>query len=246
MRAITPEEAAFIRSRVIFEDAAILAFDKPAGLSSQGGRIAAATLDDLLAAFAKPNGKRPRLVHRLDRDTSGVILAAKTQPAAAFLGRALMGRRVKKTYLAIVAPGAPSPGDGRIEAPLRRVAIGRDVHMETCAADHSDAESAVTGYRTLAAGDEAALMELRPHTGRMHQLRVHMASVGRPIAGDSRYGGALMLGGAAVPRLMLHARALSFPHPDGGERTIEAPVPADMAAMLQRLGLAASALAVAG
>ncbi len=245
-RPITPEEAAFIRGRVIFEDAAILAFDKPAGLSSQGGRIAAATLDDLLAAFARPNGKRPRLVHRLDRDTSGVILAAKTQPAAAFLGRALMGRRVKKTYLAIAAPGAPNPRDGRIEAPLRRVAIGREVHMETCAADHPDAESAVTGYRTLAAGDEAALMELRPHTGRMHQLRVHMASLGRPIAGDSRYGGALMLGGAAVPRLMLHARALSFPHPDGGERTIEAPVPTDLAGVLERLGLAASALAVAG
>ena len=87
-------------------------------------------------------------------------------------------------------------------------------------------------------GDEAALMELRPHTGRMHQLRVHMASLGRPIAGDSRYGGALMLGGAAVPRLMLHARSISFPHPDGGERTIAAPVPADMAAMLGRLGLA--------
>jgi tRNA pseudouridine32 synthase/23S rRNA pseudouridine746 synthase len=245
-RPITPEDAAFIRGRVIFEDAAILAFDKPAGLSSQGGRIAAATLDDMLAAFAKPNGKRPRLVHRLDRDTSGVILAAKTQPAAAFLGRALMGRRVKKTYLAMVAPGAPSPRDGRVEATLRRVEIGREVHMETCAADHPDAESAVTGYRTLAAGDEAALMELRPHTGRMHQLRVHMAALGRPIAGDSRYGGALVLGGAAVPRLMLHARSLTFPHPEGGERTIEAPVPADVAAMLERLGLAAPALAVAG
>ena len=239
MRPITPEEAVFIRGRAIFEDAAILAFDKPAGLSSQGGRIAAATLDDLLAAFAKPNGKRPRLVHRLDRDTSGVILAAKTQPAAAFLGRALMSRRVKKTHLAIVAPGASGPRDGRIEAPLRRVAIGREAHMETCAADHPDAESAVTGYRTLAAGDEAALMELRPHTGRMHQLRVHMASLGRPIAGDSRYGGALMLGGAAVPRLMLHAKALTFPHPDGGERTIAAPVPADIAALLEGLGLGA-------
>ena len=245
-RPVTPEDAAFIRGRVIFEDAAILAFDKPAGLSSQGGRIAAATLDDMLAAFARSNGKRPRLVHRLDRGTSGVILAAKTQPAAAFLGRALMGRRVKKTYLAIVAPGAPSPRDGRIDTPLRRVAIGREVHMETCAADHPDAESAVTGYRTLAAGDEAALMELRPHTGRMHQLRVHMASLGRPIAGDSSYGGALMLGGAAIPRLMLHARSLTFPHPEGGERTIDAPVPADMAAVLERLGLAASELAVAG
>jgi len=245
MRPITPEEAAFIRGRVIFEDAAVLAFDKPAGLSSQGGRIAAATLDDMLAAFARPNGARPRLVHRLDRDTSGVILAAKTKTAAAFLGRALMARRVKKSYLAIVAPGAPAPRDGRIGTPLRRVAIGRQVHMQTCAADHPDAESADTGYRTLATGDEAALAELRPHTGRMHQLRVHMASIGRPIAGDSRYGGALVLGGAAVPRLMLHARSLAFPHPDGGARSVEAPLPDDMAAVLDRLGLAAPASAAA-
>ena len=85
-RELTEADIAFIRARVIHEDEAVLAFDKPAGLSSQGGRIAAATLDDLLAAFAKSNGKRPRLVHRLDRDTSGVILAAKTKPAAAFLG----------------------------------------------------------------------------------------------------------------------------------------------------------------
>jgi len=236
-RPLTPDEIAFIRSRVIFEDATIIAFDKPAGLSSQGGRIPAATLDDLLTAFAKPNGKRPRLVHRLDRDTSGVILAAKTQPAAGFLGKALMGRRVKKTYLAIVAPGAPSPRDGRIETPLRRVAQGREVHMETCAADHPDAETASTGYRTLASGAESALVELRPHTGRMHQLRVHLASIGRPIVGDGRYGGALMLGGAAVPRLMLHAAAIEFPHPEGGVRTIEAPLPEDFAALAGRLGL---------
>ncbi|HEY1752180.1 MAG TPA: RluA family pseudouridine synthase [Caulobacteraceae bacterium] len=245
MRPITAEEAAFIRARVIHEDDELLALDKPAGLSSQGGRIAAATLDDLLAAFARSNGKRPSLVHRLDRDTSGVILAAKTRPAAAFLGMALMGRRVKKTYLAVVAPGAPSPRDGRIETPLRRVSQGREVHMQACAPDHADAETAVTGYRTLAAGDEAALAELRPHTGRMHQLRVHMAGVGRPIAGDSRYGGALALGGAAVPRLMLHARAITFPHPAGGERTLEAPIPDDLAALIERLGLAAPAPAAA-
>ena len=214
-----------------------MAFDKPAGLSSQGGRIAAATLDDLLAAFAKPNGKRPRLAHRLDRDTSGVILVAKTQPAAAFLGKALMGRRVRKSYLAIVAPGAPAPRDGRIETPLQRISIGREAHMETCAPDHPDAETASTGYRTLATADEAALVELRPHTGRMHQLRVHMASIGRPIAGDPRYGGALALGGGSVARLMLHAASIRFPHPEGGERTIEAPLPSDMMALAARLGL---------
>jgi len=236
-RVLTADDVSFIRARIIYEDEALLAFDKPAGLSSQGGRIQAATLDDLLAAFAKSNGKRPRLVHRLDRDTSGVILAAKTKPAAAFLGRALMTRRVKKTYVALVAPGAPSPPSGRIEAPLRRVAQGREVHMEVCAADHPDAETADTGYRTLAFSDEAALVELRPHTGRMHQLRVHMASIGRPIAGDSRYGGALVLGGAAVPRLMLHARVITFPHPAGGERTIEAEVPPDLGGLADRLGL---------
>jgi len=241
VRPITDADAAFIRSRVICEDEALIAFDKPAGLSSQGGRIEAATLDDLLAAFERSNGKRPRLVHRLDRDTSGVILAAKTKPAAAFLGKALMGRKVKKTYLAIIAPGAPTPREGRIEAPLRRVSIGREAHMEVCAAEHPDAEAASTGYRTLTATDEAALVELRPHTGRMHQLRVHLASLCRPIAGDPRYGGALMLGGDAVPRLMLHAAAIQFPHPSGGERRIEAALPDDMSAVLTRLGLTAAA-----
>jgi RluA family pseudouridine synthase len=237
VKPLTDDDVALVRALVIYEDAELIAFDKPAGLSSQGGRIKAATLDDLLAAFARSNGKRPHLAHRLDRDTSGVILAAKTKPAAAFLGKALMGRRVKKTYLAVVAPGAPHPREGLIVAPLRRVEIGREAHMQVCDADHADAESAVTLYRTLAATDEAALVELRPRTGRMHQLRVHMAHIGRPIAGDARYGGALALAGAGVPRLMLHAAALAFPHPAGGERVIEAPVPADMAALVARLGL---------
>jgi tRNA pseudouridine32 synthase/23S rRNA pseudouridine746 synthase len=238
LKPLTAADAAFIRARVLYEDEHVIALDKPAGLSSQGGRIAANTLDDLLIAFEKSNGKRPHLAHRLDRDTSGVILAARTKPAAAFLGKALMGRRVKKTYLAIVAPGAPSPPDGRIETPLRRVEQGREAYMRPCEAEHPDAESAVTGYRTVAATSEAALVELRPHTGRMHQLRVHMASISRPIAGDARYGGALVLGGAAVPRLMLHAAALEFPHPDGGTRRVEAPLPDDFAALTDRLGLA--------
>jgi tRNA pseudouridine32 synthase/23S rRNA pseudouridine746 synthase len=234
-RVLTPGEIEFIQSRVIYEDEAVLAFDKPAGLSSQGGRIKAATLDDLLAAFARSNGKRPHLAHRLDRDTSGVILAAKTKPAAAFLGKALMGRRVKKTYVAVVAPGAPSPLEGRITAPLRRVSQGREVNMQVCAPDHPDAESADTGYRTMASNEEGAFVELRPHTGRMHQLRVHMASIGRPIAGDPRYGGALRLAGAPVSRLMLHAWHLDFPHPDGGSRIVEAPVPADIGDLVMRL-----------
>ena len=166
---LTFEDLAFVRSLVIFEDDHLLALNKPAGLSSQGGRIAAHTLDDLLAAFARSNGKRPRLVHRLDRDTSGVILAAKTQPAASFLGKALMARRVRKTYLAIVAPGAPEPPAGLIEASLRRHEEGREAYVRISPSDHPEAQAASTRYRTLGAGHGGALVELSPRTGRMHQ-----------------------------------------------------------------------------
>ncbi|MEI9963541.1 MAG: RluA family pseudouridine synthase [Caulobacteraceae bacterium] len=234
---LTPEETAFVRSLVIAEDAAILALNKPAGLSSQGGRAQVNTLDELLWAFARPGHARPRLIHRLDRDTSGVILTARTKPAAGFLGKALMGRRFRKTYLAIVAPGAPEPPAGTIEAPLRRETIGREAYMRVCPPDHPDAEAALTRYRTLKAAPGAALVELRPETGRMHQLRVHLASIGRPIAGDVRYGGALTLAGRPVPRLMLHAAALEFPHPDGGQTRIEAPLPDDFQAVLAAAGL---------
>jgi tRNA pseudouridine32 synthase/23S rRNA pseudouridine746 synthase len=238
---LSEAEIAFVRSLVIHQDAEVLALNKPSGLSSQGGRITVNTLDELLAAFAKPSGVRPRLVHRLDRDTSGVILTARSQPAAAFLGKAMMSRRVNKTYLAIVAPGAPDPPEGGVDSPLRREEQGRESYVLVCAADHPDAQDASTRYRTLDANVHAALVELAPRTGRMHQLRAHMASIGRPIAGDPRYGGALMLAGAPVPRLMLHAAALTFPHPAGGERRVEAAIPADMAATLAALGLEAPA-----
>lgn len=228
---LSPDEVAAVRAMVIYEDPAILALNKPAGLSSQGGRGQFHTLDDLLWAFARSNGKRPELVHRLDRDTSGVIVAAKTKPAAGALGKAIMARRVTKTYRAIVAPGAPEPADGVIEAPLRREDRGREAYMRPCAPNHPDAESARTAYRTVKHSSAAALLELQPHTGRMHQLRVHLASIGRPIAGDARYGGALVLAGEEVPRLMLHALALEFPHPDGGVKRIEAEPPADFQAL---------------
>ncbi|MDZ4374235.1 MAG: RluA family pseudouridine synthase, partial [Phenylobacterium sp.] len=188
--ALSPEERAFVRSLILYEDAEILALNKPSGLSSQGGRGQVHTLDELLWAFAKPGKARPRLIHRLDRDTSGVILTAKTKPAAGFLGKALMARKVSKQYLAIVTPGAPDPRSGTIDQPLRRDEQGREAYMRACAADHPDAEQALSRYRTRAATDVASLLELSPETGRMHQLRVHLASIGRPIAGDARYGGA--------------------------------------------------------
>jgi RluA family pseudouridine synthase len=224
---LSAEEIAWVRSMVIWQDSHLMAFSKPSGLSSQGGRGQVHTLDELLWAFKRSNGKRPELVHRLDRDTSGVILAAKTKPAAGFLGKAIMARAVRKTYRAIVTPGAPEPASGTIETPLRRDEQGREAYMRACAADHPDAETAKSVYRTLIQGSGAALLELEPHTGRMHQLRVHLQSVGRSIAGDVRYGGALMLDGDPVPRLMLHAMALEFPHPEGGIKRVECEPPED-------------------
>lgn len=234
---LTSEEIALVQGLVIYEDPDILALNKPAGLSSQGGRGQANTLDELLWAFAKPGKPRPRLIHRLDRDTSGVILTAKTKPAAGFLGKAMMARKFAKTYRAIVTPGAPDPAQGTIDAALRRDEQGREAFMRICAPDHPDAETARSRYRTISQAPGAALLELDPETGRMHQLRVHLAHLGRPIAGDARYGGALVVGGHAVPRLMLHAAALKFPHPSGGEKRVEAPVPPDMAQLLAALGL---------
>lgn len=234
---LTADEVAFVRSLVLYEDADILALNKPSGLSSQGGRGQVNTLDELLWAFAKPGKARPRLIHRLDRDTSGVILTAKTKPAAGFLGKALMSRKVSKTYVAIVTSGAPEPRSGRIDLPLRREEQGREAYMRVCGPDHPDAETASSRYRTVSEGAGAALLELEPQTGRMHQLRVHLAAIGRPIAGDARYGGALVVGGHAVPRLMLHARALAFPHPAGGTKRLEAEPPSDMAELVRSLGL---------
>lgn len=235
--ALSEAEIAAVRSWVIHEDMFVIAFNKPSGLSSQGGRIQAHTLDDLLWAFARSNGKRPELVHRLDRDTSGVILAAKTKPAAAFLGKALQGRKVRKTYLAVVA-SAPDPASGTIDAPLLRQEIGRESYTRICAPDAEGAQVAQSRYRTLGATEDGALVELQPLTGRMHQLRVHMAHIGRPLVGDVRYGGALTLGGRRAPRLMLHAARLAFPHPDGGRCAIGAPPPEDLQRVLDAAGLA--------
>jgi tRNA pseudouridine32 synthase/23S rRNA pseudouridine746 synthase len=231
--SLSKEDVAYARALLIHEDAHILVFNKPSGLAVQGGSGVTRSLEDMLAAFAKSSRKRPRLVHRLDRETSGVIVAARTKPAAAQLSEAFAGREVEKTYLAIVCGGAPEPRVGEIDLALRKSSRrGLDI-MEIDLAG----QSALTRYRTLTAVPEAALVELRPETGRMHQLRAHLAAIGRPIAGDGKYGGLFRLSAAEVPRLMLHAAALDVPHPDGGRRRFEAPLPADMAELLSSLGL---------
>jgi tRNA pseudouridine32 synthase/23S rRNA pseudouridine746 synthase len=223
------------RSFLIHEDAHMLVFNKPAGLAVQGGSGVQQSLEDLLAAFAKSNGKRPRLVHRLDRETSGVIVAARTKPAAAFLSEAFAGRDVQKTYLAVVCGGAPEPRRGEINLALRKTnQRGLDIMVID-----ASGQSALTRYRTLAATPAAALLELSPETGRMHQLRAHLAAIGRPIAGDGKYGGLFSLGGVAVPSLMLHAAMLDIPHPDAGRARFEAPPPPAFEETCRSLGLEA-------
>jgi tRNA pseudouridine32 synthase/23S rRNA pseudouridine746 synthase len=232
---LPPELSAFARSLLIHEDAQLLVFNKPAGLAVQGGSGVERSLEDLLAAFAKSSGKRPRLVHRLDRETSGVIVAARTKPAAAFLSAALAGRDVKKTYLAIVCGGAPEPREGEIALPLKKSSRrGLDI-MEIA----SDGLPSLTRYRTLAATPAAALLELEPETGRMHQLRAHLAAIGRPIAGDGKYGGLFSIGAVETPALLLHAAALDIPHPAGGRARFEAPPPEKFRQAARSLGLEA-------
>lgn len=221
------------RSLLIHEDAHVLVFNKPAGLAVQGGSGVARSLEDLLGAFAKSNGKRPQLVHRLDRETSGVIVAARTKPAAAFLSEAFASRDTRKTYLAIVCGGPPDPVAGEINLALKKSSRrGLDI-MEVA----RDGQTALTRYRTLASTPAAALVELNPETGRMHQLRAHLAAIGRPIAADGKYGGLFSLAGVEIPSLLLHAAALDIPHPAGGRRTFEAPPPPAFQHALRSLGL---------
>lgn len=230
-------EADYARALVLHEDAHVLVFNKPAGLAVQGGSGVQRSLEDLLDAFAKSNGKRPRLVHRLDRETSGVIVAARTKPAAAFLSAAFAGRDVHKTYRAIVCGGAPEPAQGEVALALKKSSRrGLDI-MEPAA----DGQSALTRYRTLAATRDAALVELHPETGRMHQLRAHLAAIGRPIAGDGKYGGLFRIGAIETPALVLHAAALDLPHPAGGRVQFSAPPPPAFVTLARSLGLEADA-----
>jgi len=227
------------RDWLIHEDAHVLAFNKPAGLSVQGGSGVETSLESMLVEFAKSNGKVPRLVHRLDRETTGVIVVARTKPAAAALSQAFAGREAKKIYLAIVCGGAPDPAEGEIDLALRKISLrGLDI-MEIA----KDGQNALTRYRMLAANGPAALVELSPETGRMHQLRAHLAAIGRPIAGDGKYGGLFQLGAVAVASLMLHAWRLDVPHPAGGRLTLSAPPPAAFVTAATQLGVNHHALA---
>lgn len=224
------------RDFLIHEDAHLLAFNKPTGLAVQGGSGVQQSLEDLLGAFAKSNGKRPRLVHRLDRETSGVIIAARTKPAAAFFSEAFASREASKTYQAIVCGALPA-SNGVIDAPLKKASRrGLDI-MEIARAGDAGAQDALTRYRVLASSGNATLVELSPETGRMHQLRAHLASLGCPIAGDGKYGGLFQIGPMTVPGLMLHADELDIPHPAGARIKLSAPLPQAFVKVAEGLGL---------
>ena len=232
---LSEPEKAFARRLVRHEDRSLLVLDKPPGLACEvRGRRNVRTLNRLLWAFARSNGKRPHLAHRLDAETSGVILAAQTRPAAAALQKAFETRRMRKVYLALVTGAGPEKARGRIDAPIRRVRFKSGEVAQVCEPSDEGARPAVTHWRALARRAGSALLELRPETGRMHQIRVHLGSIGLTIAGEKRHGT-----GAPAPRLMLHAAAIAGPHPDGGRFACRAPVPADFADMARRMGLAA-------
>jgi len=221
--------------RVIHMDHHVLVIDKPAGLAVQGGTATEKHLDAMLDGLRFDAAERPRLVHRLDRDTSGVLLLARTAKAARALGATFKGRDASKVYWALVA-GCPVPREGSIDLPLaKQGGAGR----ERVQIDEEAGLPARTLYRVIdAAADRTAWLELQPLTGRTHQLRAHCAALGHPILGDGKYGGkAAFLEGAEIARrLHLHARSIRLPHPAGGILEVEAPLPPDLRRSWRFLG----------
>ena len=226
---MSADEAEALRGRVLYRDDDVLVLDKPAGLATQGGTGTTKHLDGMLDALRFGAKDRPRLVHRLDRDTSGVLLRARNAASAARLADSFRSRDALKIYWAFVV-GVPQPYSGTIDRPLAKQA-GRG--GERMAVVVEDGEEAVTRYAVVESmGRKAAWVALMPLTGRTHQLRVHMAAVGTPILGDGKYGGAA----AFLPDLdsarevHLHAREIRLPHPRKGVLRAKAPLPPHMAA----------------
>lgn len=216
-----------LEAMVLYRDDHVLALDKPAGLAVQGGSGTRRHLDGMLAAWER-DGERPRLVHRLDRDTAGVMLVARSVAAARSLTRALKAREARKIYWAVTV-GVPDPRQGRISQGLaKRGGAG----AERMAVDDADGKPAITFYTVVEeAFRKAAWVALMPKTGRTHQLRVHLASLQTPILGDGKYAGQeAFIAGAELPRqLHLFSRRIAVPHPATGRLlTVTAPLPAHM------------------
>lgn len=227
---LSARDIAFVRSLVIHRDDDILALNKPPGLAVQGGSSTTEHLDRLLEGLKFDAPERPRLVHRLDKDTSGVLLLARSREVAAKLGRSLKHRSARKLYWALVI-GVPKIAQGEIKLPLvKKGARGGDERVVPAEPDEDEAKPAVTRYTVLErAGTRLSWLAMAPVTGRTHQLRAHAAAMGHPVVGDGKYGGAeAHPGGEIARKLHLHARCLVIPHPRGGTFEITAPLPAHM------------------
>ena len=237
---ISDKEIAALQARVLYKDDDVIAIDKPAGLAVQGGTGTSKHLDAMLDALRFGAPERPRLVHRLDKDTSGVLVLARNVFAANRLAETFRGRDARKIYWAATV-GVPKPYQGKIDLALAKEG---GPHGERVATDEDEGKKAVTFFSVLEnAGKEAAFVALWPRTGRTHQLRVHMAAIGTPILGDGKYGGqGAFLPGAEVPKkLHLHARRLIIPHPRHGRPIdVTAPLPEHMQATWKYLGFSAN------
>ncbi|EJL20848.1 RluA family pseudouridine synthase [Novosphingobium sp. AP12] len=236
-RELTEAEIELADSMVLTQDRSAIVLNKPPGLATQGGSGQKEHVDGLLDAYVE-KGPRPRLVHRLDKDTSGVLLIARTPGSAAFFSKRFSGRTARKIYWALVV-GVPDIHEGLIELPLAKQpgTGGEKMHV-----DEKEGQTARTRYRVIdRAGNRAAWVELHPLTGRTHQLRVHMAAIGHPIVGDGKYGGQeAFLTGSISRKMHLHARRLIIEHPDGVPLDVTAPLPEHFANSLDSLGFVES------
>jgi len=229
-----------VLSRILLhEDDKVLVFDKPAGLAVQGGSGVTRHIDDMLEAWRNKKGEKPRLVHRLDRDTSGVLIVARTRLAAMKLAEAFRARETSKTYWALVK-GVPRKHEDKLSTWLVKEQTPDGDRMRIARHGEEGADHAVTYYRVIEqAGQSLAWLEMEPYTGRTHQLRVHAAHIGHPIIGDPKYFEADTnwdFPGGMQNRLHLHARRLVIPHPDGGRIDVTAPLPPHMVQSWNLLG----------
>ena len=237
-RALSKGDRAFLAAIALYEDDDLLVLNKPSGIAVQGGTKTTQHIDRLLEGMGDGPETRPRLVHRLDRDTSGVLVIAKRRSVAAKLGRAFQTRSVRKIYWAIVK-GVPKPLQGKVEAALVKAAGPDGDRVRKARPGEQDiAQSAVTHYAVVdRAGLAASFVSLKPVTGRQHQLRAHMAIIGNPILGDEKYDGDRDLPPGVPRKLQLHARRISFPHPSGeGVVDVTAPLPDHMREAIAAFG----------
>ncbi len=231
---LTPDEIAYAQEMVIHRDEQAIVINKPPGLATQGGTKTDEHVDKLLDALLFDLEGRPKLVHRLDKDTSGALLLARTARSAAHFAKSFSSRTARKVYWALVI-GVPSIEDGMIELPLAKQpgTGGEKMHV-----DEAEGLPSRSRYRVIErAGNRAAWVELQPYTGRTHQLRVHMAAIGHPIVGDGKYGGKdAFLSGTISRKMHLHARRIRVDHPDGGRVDVTAELPSHFANSLADLG----------